>query len=810
MSLYLTRLMAPGVLAIRQWRLSAKLSTLCLIVLLPLLWLSIDHFARLRSNLAFTQGEASGAEITLKLSEMVALVQAHRDQTYLQQSDQIVSANTREATRTQLDQQVLRLDTALKAEPALARNWAAVRNTVTDLTRDPLSQERAALFDAHSQQVAALHELMLLNGETSGLLFDPEAPTFFLMDLAIERFVPWIETMAQMRSTGAALLAHPEHASPQALARLINQREQLIARTDVLKNKLAALGRAGQPTPAGWRAAMAAIETFDADSKHAFSDGAPKGNPQNYFDSGSATIAAALKFRDAVIDDLQRLLSARQARLAQEQHLSLAVSALCALVMLYLIAAFYRSTVAAFSSLQKSINVLASGDLSTSVEVIGRDEFTDIGRALEQMVAGLSAMVASVRNDASLVAATGESMTARSRSLAERTDAQAGSLEQTSVSMREIGEAVDRNSDTVQSADEAMLRVRSVAKSSNSALQEAVQTMGRIETSANQVAEIVSTIDSIAFQTNLLALNAAVEAARAGDQGKGFAVVAGEVRQLAHRAAASAGEIRVLIAASRELAGDGARRVRAIEADMSQLAVGVHDVGDRLRSIADASQAQSSSLAQINAAMAGVNEITHSNAEAVEAASTAAENLLQRARNLAAAVAHIKLRQGSADEACALVVKAAALIQRVGWQAAHAEIHRPDGEFIDRDLYLFAIDRQGVYLAFSANPAKINTRLSDIPGLDAVKLTNDAWQCVDGHGSGWIGYEIVNPTSGAVTPKNSFVVGISTDLLIGCGVYRNTATNASPGSAQPAAAPAGKATARLRAPGMRGAVAQPS
>lgn len=61
--------------------------------------------------------------------------------------------------------------------------------------------------------------------------------------------------------------------------------------------------------------------------------------------------------------------------------------------------------------------------------------------------------------------------------------------------------------------------------------------MDGISASSQQIAEITTVINSIAFQTNILALNAAVEAARAGEQGRGFAVVAGEVRNLASRSA---------------------------------------------------------------------------------------------------------------------------------------------------------------------------------------------------------------------------------------------------------------------------------
>ncbi|MGO7867457.1 methyl-accepting chemotaxis protein, partial [Rhizobium ruizarguesonis] len=85
------------------------------------------------------------------------------------------------------------------------------------------------------------------------------------------------------------------------------------------------------------------------------------------------------------------------------------------------------------------------------------------------------------------------------------------------------------------SAEIPALRFASVAtvRVSSEVVSQAEEAMGRIETSSQQISNIISVIDEIAFQTNLIALNAGVEAARAGEAGKGFAVVAQEVRELA-------------------------------------------------------------------------------------------------------------------------------------------------------------------------------------------------------------------------------------------------------------------------------------
>lgn len=121
---------------------------------------------------------------------------------------------------------------------------------------------------------------------------------------------------------------------------------------------------------------------------------------------------------------------------------------------------------------------------------------------------------------------------------------------------------------------------------------DAVSAMGEISQGSNQITQIISVIDEIAFQTNLLALNAGVEAARAGDAGRGFAVVAQEVRALAQRSAEAAMEIKTLIARSSAQVGRGVKLVGDTGQALESIVAKVASIDHLIAEIAQSSQEQ--------------------------------------------------------------------------------------------------------------------------------------------------------------------------------------------------------------------------
>ena len=261
---------------------------------------------------------------------------------------------------------------------------------------------------------------------------------------------------------------------------------------------------------------------------------------------------------------------------------------------------------------------------------------------LGQMVASLRQTVARVHQSTDSVDHAASEIAAGNADLSTRTEQTASSLQQTASAMEQLTGTVAQTAEAARTASQLAASAAEVAQRGGAVVSEVVATMDEINHASERMSDIIGAIDGISFQTNILALNAAVEAARAGEQGRGFAVVASEVRSLAGRSAEAAKEIKQLITASMEKAGNGARLVGNAGQTMQELVASVNRVTDIVGEISTATQEQSQGLGSINQAVAGLEEMTQRNAALVEESAAAAQSLRDQSLLLSGAVSRFR------------------------------------------------------------------------------------------------------------------------------------------------------------------------
>jgi methyl-accepting chemotaxis protein len=770
----LHKTLSPGMGIMRSMRFSTKLTLLSLIVLVPLLMVLAELIAERPRELSIHRAELEGVAFVEDASELIRQLQTHRGQTNM-----VLSGNTEAQQGRDLSREALRrardaLDQKLANSRAVQtpKTWSALRERVGALVPALDGKSAQASFALHTELIEDLGRFVYSLAKESRLLFETDPATYLLMDVAVSRAVPWTEQLGKLRGLGAGLLSKAE-LNEVGSERLRTQLDALDLLGRDMQHAMTLLADFGVQDPLGEKA-LQALNAFSRQARERFAAGAVSGEPQAFFAAGTQTIEAVTAYQRATLDTIELLLQTRIAKSERLLWLSVVATALGLLFMLYFMLSFHRSFMADLRQVLVFMQQIATGNLNHQVDIPGKDELSDMTDAMDTMVKKFSSMVASVRSNAALVSHAGTSMAVGNRALSERTEQQAANLEQTAASVEELSSTVQGNAQAAQKSDTMASSVRDVAESGAQAMAQAIGSVEAIQSSTKRMDEIVGVIDGLAFQTNILALNAAVEAARAGESGRGFAVVASEVRSLAQRSAESAKEIRQLIGASSAQVATGVAQIRKAGANLDQIVEGIRGVAANMSQISASSAEQSSSLSEVTAAVRQLDEITQQNASVVERAVNQANDLEVRASTLAQAVAGFKLQQGTAEEAMALVDRAMTHRRQCGSRDTYLrDLTQADKHFFDRDMYMFALDRNGTYLAFGGNQAKVGTRVQDIAGIDGEGLV-DAIIAQANLEPGWVEYDITNPASGRVQTKMSFVRELD-DLYIGCGVYKNLA-----------------------------------
>ena len=359
-------------------------------------------------------------------------------------------------------------------------------------------------------------------------------------------------------------------------------------------------------------------------------------------DNAMLKLGALISATDALFVEVESM--ARLARAGADTAISATVTVVGGValtIFLVINLLFYVLYRRITRSLDQAVTIaerVASCDLTSRIESTAQDETGRLLAALKKMNDSLRHIVESARTSAHAVMTTAKQLVADNSALSQRTEEQAAGIEETAASMEELTTTVQLNAEDSKQARQLVTHAHDIAAQGGATVGQVVVTMDTINESSKKIVNIVGVIEGIAFQTNLLALNAAVEAARAGEQGRGFAVVAHEVRELAHRSAQAAKEIKELIGDSVQKVGSGTVLVQEAGKTMAEIIVSVKNVSDIVSRISASSNEQSSGIEQVNHAISLMDGVTQENARLAQEITAAAEGLEGQAAKLSKVV----------------------------------------------------------------------------------------------------------------------------------------------------------------------------
>jgi cytochrome c len=126
---------------------------------------------------------------------------------------------------------------------------------------------------------------------------------------------------------------------------------------------------------------------------------------------------------------------------------------------------------------------------------------------------------------------------------------------------------------------------------------------------------------------------------------------------------------------------------------------------------------------------------------------------------------------GTDKEAISLVEKAAAYMKANGKEKAYSAFNDQKGKFVDRDLYIFVFDFNGVMKSHGANEKLIGKNLAELKDAEGKFFVQKMVEVAKKDGKGWVDYQWTNPVTKKIEPKSSYVQTLD-DVFLGCGIYK--------------------------------------
>jgi methyl-accepting chemotaxis protein len=343
-----------------------------------------------------------------------------------------------------------------------------------------------------------------------------------------------------------------------------------------------------------------------------------------------------------------------------------------------------RNITLSLTSLRDQMVRLGSGDLSIEINEASRsDEIGDMAKALEVFKSNATAMkslqaeqteiaeraeeqkkqalramadgfeariggiVGAVSDAAAAMQNTAKAMSGNAEETQRRASAVAAGAEESTVNVQVVAAASEQLAASITEIGRQVAQASVVAHRANDESEKTNASVAGLADAAQKIGEVVALITQIASQTNLLALNATIEAARAGESGRGFAVVASEVKSLATQTSRATDDIRIQI---ESIQAETANAVAAIKR-ISDTIVEVNEISTMIASSMEQQAAATQEITRNVQEAAGSAKHVSQNitgvSEAVDAAGSAASDLLSEADKLASQAGTLQAEVGN-------------------------------------------------------------------------------------------------------------------------------------------------------------------
>ncbi|MGE0312922.1 MAG: methyl-accepting chemotaxis protein [Lautropia sp.] len=391
-------LFAPVAPILSRLRLRGKFALIAGMLAIPIVVLMAQIVLKNNADLAYTRGELDGTVVARKVDDLTQQIGRRRLEAARALGGSDEAARARDRLSETILGQLPAIDaaTGVLGDKEVTAAWQRVRAKVQALAASRGAATLADTLEAHGEVTAQVHAVSNVVVEKSGLLLDPEAPSYVAMDLLTDR-LPVLADALTLIGASLGTMTDPaawtdRNKSNAAIALRLAEDARMR-----MEQRMESLQRTGIEIPAQWKDLDPRIEAFLVEARAMLDAGGPP-------EAARQVIARVndLDQRHEALDGsletmLRGLLDARIERINHTQRVIVAATIAGILLALYLYFATTASIQRSASTLSQGAARVAAGSLGVPVSVEGSDEFAQMSRDLERVRATVGALLEQMR-----------------------------------------------------------------------------------------------------------------------------------------------------------------------------------------------------------------------------------------------------------------------------------------------------------------------------------------------------------------------------------------------------------------------------
>jgi len=382
----------PAIALMGRLKFSMKFTLVSFLFVAPLIMVMIILTKDIVSRIKFTEKERIGVEYNLPAMKFLQHVQQHRGlaSALLNGDSSFKSKVETKQADVALDIRMLddveqKYGAALKTGEQLKilkGKWLDLQNNLTNLTGKQS-------YDAHT--ALAEQTLVFLNyvADQSNLTLDTDIDSYYLMDTLVNKLPTLAEAMGQTRAFGTGVVTRKKMLPEEKVQLLTLTANARVALTSAQKNLQTAFRENSalkSPLEEPLHKLQSATNFLDTAKSQVIDAANITIQPADYLAVATQAINDSLDLNYAVAPVLDQLLQARIAKIINERNMIIGASAFALLLAAYLLVGFLLSVKRTLAQLSKTVNQVAAGDLTGSLDVASKDEIGDIAVVVQSMV----------------------------------------------------------------------------------------------------------------------------------------------------------------------------------------------------------------------------------------------------------------------------------------------------------------------------------------------------------------------------------------------------------------------------------------